>query len=505
MEVSASTKDSNVITSDCFSITFTDENDISLEQAYPLNKEEMISYLKTATPYHFTITNKCDSVARGYMNLETMPVEEKRLSDQYINALLYDGNTNLSDAIYFNTYDYVLPSYIVLYPTKDSPDDFISHYSFLLNNADINEEKVISNSLTAYKLSDILLRAGESLEFNLLLWMDESTPVSALLLKENTWKDMLLFILFSTLAMYSHNYSIFAIFIFLIIEFITSLFLKKARLKTLLSLILTILLFIPWLNVLLNQAQALNENFWISSPNLAVLFHCLYFIFGSHKYLVLIIIDILLIFLFWGIYKKPRTVIQALYIFLPSFLSLLFFILWSIYKTPMFIPRYMVPVLGGIILFLACICSIPKKNYLLIILILILVFPFFNNYKEEILKTDDTPTKEMIKYIENNSEEEKNFLHIGEFSLGEMEYYFPNSNHFYYESVPIYVTVPEIYGKTHMLSLKEKLPKEKYILVSQVPFSDFEKRFNLTVVNQQTFIIPYQGKRYVYILNPINE
>ncbi len=327
----------------------------------------------------------------------------------------------------------------------------------------------------------------------------------ALLLKENTWKDMLLFILFSTLAMYSHNYSIFAIFIFLIIEFITSLFLKKARLKTLLSLILTILLFIPWLNVLLNQAQALNENFWISSPNLAVLFHCLYFIFGSHKYLVLIIIDILLIFLFWGIYKKPRTVIQALYIFLPSFLSLLFFILWSIYKTPMFIPRYMVPVLGGIILFLACICSIPKKNYLLIILILILVFPFFNNYKEEILKTDDTPTKEMIKYIENNSEEEKNFLHIGEFSLGEMEYYFPNSNHFYYESVPIYVTVPEIYGKTHMLSLKEKLPKEKYILVSQVPFSDFEKRFNLTVVNQQTFIIPYQGTRYVYILNSINE
>lgn len=327
----------------------------------------------------------------------------------------------------------------------------------------------------------------------------------ALLLKENTWKDMLLFILFSTLAMYSHNYSIFAIFIFLIIEFITSLFLKKARLKTLLSLILTILLFIPWLNVLLNQAQALNENFWISSPNLAVLFHCLYFIFGSHKYLVLIIIDILLIFLFWGIYKKPRTVIQALYIFLPSFLSLLFFILWSIYKTPMFIPRYMVPVLGGILLFLACICSIPKKNYLLIILILILVFPFFNNYKEEILKTDDTPTKEMIKYIENNSEEEKNFLHIGEFSLGEMEYYFPNSNHFYYESVPIYVTVSEIYGKTHMLSLKEKLPKEKYILVSQVPFSDFEKRFNLTVVNQQTFIIPYQGTRYVYILNPINE
>ena len=324
------------------------------------------------------------------------------------------------------------------------------------------------------------------------------------LLKEDTWKDTFLFILFSILAVYSHNYSVFAILIFLIIEFITSLFLKKARLKTLISIIITILLFVPWLNILLNQAKNLTENFWISKPNLAVLFHCLYFVFGSHKYLVLIIIDILLIFLFWGIYKKPFSVIQALYILVPSILTLLFFILWSIYKTPIFIPRYLVPILGSFILFLACICSIPQKNCLLIFLILILFYPFICNYKEELLKTDDTPTKEMISYIENNSNGPKNFLHIGEFSLGEMEYYFPNSNHFYYESVPIYVTVPEIYGNTHILSTEEKLPKEKYILVSQVSISNFEKRFNLTVTSQAVFSIPYQGTRYVYILNSVS-
>ena len=151
-------KDPNTLTSDCFSITFSDENAISLAQAYPLNKEEMKTFLKNATPYHFTITNKCNSVARGYINLETLPVVGKKLRDQYVDVLLYDGNVNLSNEIYNDYLNNISPSNIVAYP--------------------INDEKVIDDSLAAYKLRDILLREGETLEFNLLLWMDESAPAS---------------------------------------------------------------------------------------------------------------------------------------------------------------------------------------------------------------------------------------------------------------------------------------------------------------------------------------
>ena len=322
----------------------------------------------------------------------------------------------------------------------------------------------------------------------------------ALLLKEDSWKNMILYTIFSILAMYSHNYSIFCIFIFLWIEFFCSLFKKKARLKSFLALLITLLAFIPWLNVLMGQAKALNANFWIDAPNLAVLFQCLYFIFGSYKFLVLGIIDVFLIFFFWGIFKQPKKVLKGLYIVLPSLLTLLFFILWSIYKTPMFISRYMVPVLGGIVLFLAVICSIPKKNYLFLLLLLFLIYPFFDNYIEEFSKTNDMETKNMIQNIEENSSDQKIFLHIGEFSLGEMEYYFPDSEHYYYENIPIYVTVPEIFGNVHMLSVEEELPKQQYILISKISYEYFVEEYDLQILDSSFFDIPYQGERYVYVL-----
>ena len=58
-------KSSNLITTDCFKITFSDENPIQLNDAYPLSNEELEEYLASATPYHFTITNACDSMAKA--------------------------------------------------------------------------------------------------------------------------------------------------------------------------------------------------------------------------------------------------------------------------------------------------------------------------------------------------------------------------------------------------------------------------------------------------------
>lgn len=160
----------------------------------------------------------------------------------------------------------------------------------------------------------------------------------------------------------------------------------------------------------------------------------------------------------------------------------------------------MVPVLGGIVLFLAVICSIPKKNYLFLLLLLFLIYPFFDNYIEEFSKTNDMETKNMIQYIEENSSDQKLFLHIGEFSLGEMEYYFPDSEHYYYENIPIYVTVPEIFGNVHKLSVEEELPKQQYILISKISYEYFVEEYDLQILDSSFFDIPYQGERYVYVL-----
>ena len=322
-----------------------------------------------------------------------------------------------------------------------------------------------------------------------------------LLLKEDSWKNMGLYTLFAIFAMYSHNYSIFCVFIFLWLQLIGSLIRKKSRVKSFLAVIIVLIAFWPWLTILMNQAKALEANFWIETPNLAVLFQCLYFLFGAHKYIVLIIINFFILFLFFSLYSNFKQILKIFYILLPSVLTLIFFVLWSIYKTPMFIPRYTVPVLGAIVLFLACITAFAKKNCLGILLVFILCFPFGYNYYKDLARTNDIETERMIQYINENTLDTKNFFHIGEFSLGEAEYYFPNSEHYYYQNIPIYVTEPKIFGNVHVITLDDLLPKQsKYILISKFDVGRIEEKYGLKLIDVAYFDIPYQGERYVYVL-----
>lgn len=151
-------KSSNLITTDCFKITFSDENPIQLNDAYPLSNEELEEYLASATPYHFTITNACDSMAKGYINLETLPVDGKPLSNEYISLFLWDGDITSGNVIIYY------------------PDTFSQ--TALLSDAEVNTQKVLSDSIKAYKLTDFVLEPNEEKSFNLVLWLDESTPVS---------------------------------------------------------------------------------------------------------------------------------------------------------------------------------------------------------------------------------------------------------------------------------------------------------------------------------------
>ena len=57
---------SNVISSACFSISYTDQDDINLERAYPILDSEGA----TLTPYQFTITNNCATYGSYQVNLE---------------------------------------------------------------------------------------------------------------------------------------------------------------------------------------------------------------------------------------------------------------------------------------------------------------------------------------------------------------------------------------------------------------------------------------------------
>ena len=131
----------NVVNTACLNITFTGENDISLDKAYPMNEEQLESFLSSAKPYHFTIKNECNDLASASINLESLTVSGKTLEDEYIDVILYedDYNTNL------NTNKKL---------TRNNPND---------------ANKVISAAKHAYSLYNFTLKANEEKDFNLLL------------------------------------------------------------------------------------------------------------------------------------------------------------------------------------------------------------------------------------------------------------------------------------------------------------------------------------------------
>ena len=141
----------NVVNSACLNINFVGENDINLPNAYPMTNEQLDKFLSTATPYHFTITNECDDLANVTINLESLNAgTDKQLEDQYINAVLYQTNYKAN-----------------LFKNKKLTEDVLN-----------DENKVIKESLHAYKLYSFTLKQNEEKEFNLQLYLDQDTPRS---------------------------------------------------------------------------------------------------------------------------------------------------------------------------------------------------------------------------------------------------------------------------------------------------------------------------------------
>ncbi len=140
----------NVVNTDCFNIEFTGENDITLDKSYPLEDDELESFLGSATPYHFTITNKCSSLASATINLESLNASpDKQLDDEWVDAILYETD----------------------YHKK------LNKSFKLTGNPNNDANKVIKDAIHAYSLKNFTLKANEVKDYYLLLYMDQETPL----------------------------------------------------------------------------------------------------------------------------------------------------------------------------------------------------------------------------------------------------------------------------------------------------------------------------------------
>ncbi|MCI8568305.1 MAG: hypothetical protein HFG48_03190 [Bacilli bacterium] len=126
----------NRITTGCFNVEFTDKNQITLDNAYPISDEKG----KKLTPYTFTITNTCDTLVKYQINLDILNTTTLT-NDSYVKATL-----------------------------NESSPSVLSNYDIV--------NKTIENANTSYNLETGVLAKRGSKSFDLRLWMNETTPTT---------------------------------------------------------------------------------------------------------------------------------------------------------------------------------------------------------------------------------------------------------------------------------------------------------------------------------------
>ena len=126
----------NIGKSKCLSIELTNQkNEISVTNTYPISDIEG----KKLTPYSFTINNTCDTFISYDVNLEML--EGTTMNSKYMAVMINNEHKEL------------------------------------LSNLD-NANTVMSSSVESRKLVSGSLGVGDSVDYTLRLWMDESVTLS---------------------------------------------------------------------------------------------------------------------------------------------------------------------------------------------------------------------------------------------------------------------------------------------------------------------------------------
>jgi len=103
----------NLVTTACIDIDLVGENDITLQEQYPISDGEG----KKLTPYEFTITNKCNKNVSYQIALESIGTESEAVSAEALKVSLND-----SAAAKLSTFKEITPTYTGAYKANKLTD-----------------------------------------------------------------------------------------------------------------------------------------------------------------------------------------------------------------------------------------------------------------------------------------------------------------------------------------------------------------------------------------------
>lgn len=291
--------------------------------------------------------------------------------------------------------------------------------------------------------------AHEARMYSLLAFLVTAMVVAGhYALSKNSRKHWVIFSLFTLAAAWTHYFGLIAAAIFWCLVLIKRIFDAKpgnriAALKpALITAIITVAGYTPWLVFLYRQTVRVSENFWIppvtftSAINILTYPFLQKFPYGINSRAVLLYVAVVLaagigIFRAYRSKKEYRFLpLSALIVYILTFAT---GIILSIVIRPIFAERYLVSCMGLFLLAGAALMSTFKSRRFIILLVVLYaigVTPMLQKvYKEEI----NGPMKEVHNALADRIGPNDIFVHGSEHTLGTFSYYFPGHIQYLYQ------------------------------------------------------------------------
>lgn len=256
---------------------------------------------------------------------------------------------------------------------------------------------------------------------------------------------------FAILGMYTHNVSMLAALSFYIVSFAFTIISKQKK-KTLyffLSGVICALSYCPWLIVVMKQFSNVKKNYWansiISSSLVIDWTYDIHFGYASGlvTYLIFIFIAIMLLIhvvkmrnckTLNDIRKKlaPHRAefVSVLYCGLMYVAPIITLILFTRLVYPIIATRYFYILSSLMVILLSVVIGKLFDTKLFLACIVLFIVSFCINFGNVKSQLDSSDFSDMIETIKENGDDDIAFLHLHEWSLGIMMYYFPDAEHY---------------------------------------------------------------------------
>ncbi len=311
-----------------------------------------------------------------------------------------------------------------------------------------------------------------------LLFVTTASVYAYLIYKSGSKHEYVMFTIFSILSMNTHNVAMFTMFTYYVLLFVVFLFARKYKeiKKLVISGIISVIFYIPSLIVIIGQFSNIRNNYWEDGNinMLRILLNTLFLNvnntisseFPTYLFVLcfafeLLVLGIVLFIIARAILdysktKKFKLAIDSDSCFVIGlFVAPIGFFYFIVkFVVPIMAERYLYMLSGiALIVVVYLLNKIDKKNIVLCILALLFVVNFVittNNYHNYVKANNDYVKIEALK---DQYGDDIAFVHAYEWTVGEMEYYFPTSRHYITDNTHTIITTYDVYSTENIINV----------------------------------------------------